>query len=75
MSFPGVVGFLLYSFTHCVIMSMYSFIIIKSIKAISILKKPNQHQNPCQPEGHGNQHKISERIKHRRTKGQDQMRK
>lgn len=37
-------------------MSMYQFVIIKSIRAIFTLeKKSYQDKNPPQPEGHGNQ--------------------
>lgn len=39
MSFLGVVGLLLRSLMHCVIMSMYSYTAVKSIKARFILKQ------------------------------------
>ena len=57
MSFLGVVGLLLCSLMHCVIMSMYSYTAVKSIKARFILKQTSKQtniKNPYQPEGHGN---------------------
>lgn len=45
MSFLGVVGFLLCSLMQCVIMSMYSYTAVKSIKARFILKQTSKQTN------------------------------
>lgn len=78
MSFVGVVGFLLCSLMHCVIMSMYSYTVVKSIKARFILKQTSEKTNI---KTHTNLRVIEIissrflRIKCRRTKRLDQMRK